>query len=72
MRSLHPVQIEAMDLRRFGGGIDARWLVVSEKPAFFQATKRVHNYLHGFDGDGRGLNEAQRAILRAPSSVGAL
>jgi len=114
MRSLQPVQIEAMDLRRFepvmsteeyedllslidraaaalygrviwnvnstatgggvaellrtllgysrGGGIDARWLVLSGKPAFFQVTKRIHNHLHGFDGDGRGLNEAERAI----------
>lgn len=45
-----------------GGGVDARWLVVSGGPAFFDITKRIHNHLHGFDGDGRGLNDAERAI----------
>jgi trehalose synthase len=29
------------------------------KRAFFQATKRLHNHLHGFDGDG-GLDEEDR------------
>ena len=45
-----------------GGGIDARWLVVSGGPAFFEVTKRIHNHLHGYDGDERGLSEAERAI----------
>ena len=114
MRPLQPVQIEAMDPRRFepvisteeyqdllalidraaavlqgrviwnvnstgtgggvaellrtllgysrGGGIDARWLVLSGDAAFFEVTKRIHNRLHGFGGDGRDLNEAERAI----------
>jgi trehalose synthase len=45
-----------------GAGVDARWLVLSGGPAFFDVTKRIHNQLHGFDGDGRGLSEADRAI----------
>ena len=45
-----------------GGGVDARWLVLSGGPAFFEVTKRIHNHLHGFDGDGRDLSEAERAI----------
>ncbi|MBV8221240.1 MAG: glycosyltransferase, partial [Solirubrobacterales bacterium] len=114
MRPLQPVQIEAMDPRRFeplissgdyqdllaligrasallhgrviwnvnstaagggvaellrtllgysrGGGVDARWLVISGGPAFFEVTKRIHTHLHGFDADGRGLGEPERAI----------
>ena len=124
MRPLQPVQIEAMDLRRFeavisteeyqellalidraaaalhgrviwnvnstasgggvaellrtllgysrGGGIDARWLVVSGGPAFFEVTKRIHNQLHGFDGDGRGLSETERAIYEGTLAENAL
>ncbi|MGA8722181.1 MAG: glycosyltransferase [Solirubrobacteraceae bacterium] len=45
-----------------GGGVDARWLVLSGGRAFFDVTKRIHNHLHGVDGDGRGLSEADRAI----------
>ncbi len=45
-----------------GGGVDARWLVLSGGPPFFEVTKRIHNHLHGFDGNGRGLSEADRAI----------
>lgn len=45
-----------------GGGVDARWLVLSGAPPFFGVTKRIHNHLHGFDGNGRGLSEADRAI----------
>ena len=45
-----------------GGGVDARWLVLSGGPAFFDVTKRIHNHLHGVDGEGRGLSEADRAI----------
>jgi trehalose synthase len=45
-----------------GAGVDARWLVLSGGSAFFDVTKRIHNLLHGFDGDRRGLSEAERAI----------
>jgi len=45
-----------------GGGVDARWLVIAGGPAFFDVTKRIHNHLHGFDGDQVGLSHAERAI----------
>ena len=45
-----------------GGGVDARWLVISGTPTFFDLTKRLHNHLHGFNGDGGGLTEAERSI----------
>lgn len=48
-----------------GAGVDARWLVVTGGPAFFDLTKRIHNQLHGSDGDGRGLSEAERATYEA-------
>jgi trehalose synthase len=42
-----------------GSGIDARWVAIRGEASFFAATKRLHNHLHGFDGDG-GLDEADR------------
>jgi trehalose synthase len=45
-----------------GMGIDIRWLVMEGDPAFFAVTKRVHNYIHGTDGDdGGGLGAAEAA-----------
>ena len=38
-----------------GAGLDARWVVIGGDPAFFRVTKRIHNMLHGFPGDGMGL-----------------
>ncbi len=35
-----------------GAGVDARWVVISGDPEFFAFTKRLHNHLHGVDGDG--------------------
>jgi trehalose synthase len=43
-----------------GGGADARWIVIKGDPEFFAITKRLHNRLHGHDGDGGPLNEAER------------
>src|SRR5437764_1543716 len=42
-----------------GAGVDARWAVISGGPEFFAITKRLHNPLHGFGGDGgeRGADE---------------
>jgi trehalose synthase len=45
-----------------GVGVDARWAVISGGPEFFEVTKRIHNRLHGFDGDGGPLGERERAI----------
>jgi trehalose synthase len=48
-----------------GAGVDARWAVVCADAAFFAITKRIHNRLHGFDGDGGPLGEAERAVYEA-------
>jgi trehalose synthase len=55
-----------------GAGVDARWVVVGAQPEFFEITKRLHNRLHGFDGDGGSLGAEQRAVydqaLAAPAA----
>jgi trehalose synthase len=43
-----------------GAGIDTRWLVIEGNPEFFAITKRVHNHLYGFSGDGGPLGERER------------
>src|SRR5215210_3811425 len=43
-----------------GAGVDARWAVIDGDPDFFRVTKRLHNHLHGFEGDGGPLGEAER------------
>jgi trehalose synthase len=48
-----------------GAGIDARWEVVGGNEDFFALTKRIHNRLHGFAGDGGPLGEAERARYEA-------
>jgi trehalose synthase len=48
-----------------GAGVDARWAVVCAEASFFAITKRIHNRLHGFEGDGGPLGEAERAVYEA-------
>jgi trehalose synthase len=43
-----------------GAGVDARWLVISGDPEFFAITKRIHNGLYGYPGDGGELGPAER------------
>ncbi len=43
-----------------GAGIDARWVTISGDPEFFRVTKRLHNRLHGHDGDSGPLGEHER------------
>jgi trehalose synthase len=45
-----------------GAGVDTRWWVIDGTPDFFDVTKRIHNRLHGSDGDGGQLDERARAI----------
>ena len=45
-----------------GGGVDARWVVISGPAGFFELTKRLHNHLHGFEGDGGPLGEEQHEL----------
>jgi trehalose synthase len=44
-----------------GGGVDARWVVISGDSDFFVITKRLHNHLHGIDGDGGPLSVDEHA-----------
>jgi trehalose synthase len=52
-----------------GAGIDARWMVIGGAPGFFAVTKRLHHALHGSEGDGGPLGDAERdayeAVLRS-------
>jgi trehalose synthase len=45
-----------------GIGVDARWAVITAGPEFFAITKRLHNRLHGFAGDGGPLGSRERAV----------
>lgn len=45
-----------------GAGIDTRWVVLRERAEFFALTKRIHNNLHGFPGDGGELGPAERRV----------
>lgn len=48
-----------------GAGVDARWVVIGGDPEFFAVTKRLHNRLHGFNGDRGDLRaEAHAAYER--------
>lgn len=38
-------------------GVDMRWLVLQERDEFFELTKRIHNHLHGYEGDGETLDD---------------
>jgi trehalose synthase len=45
-----------------GAGVDAQWLVISGGPEFFEITKRIHNRLHGYAGDGGPLGQHEHEI----------
>jgi trehalose synthase len=45
-----------------GAGIDARWVVIEGDEDFFAITKRLHNRLHGYAGDGGPLGDAERGM----------
>jgi trehalose synthase len=45
-----------------GAGVDARWVVIDGPAEFFVLTKRIHNRLHGAQGDGGALDEAAREL----------
>ena len=49
-----------------GVGVDARWLVVGGDDPFFRVTKRIHNRLHGAEGDGGPLGDGEREAYEAP------
>src|SRR3954454_25143348 len=43
-------------------GVDARWMVLEGPPEFSAITKRIHNRLHGAEGDGGPLDGAARHV----------
>jgi trehalose synthase len=45
-----------------GAGVDARWAVIEGNPDFFHVTKRIHNHLHGYEGDGGELGSKAREV----------
>jgi trehalose synthase len=47
-----------------GAGVDARWVVIQGEPSFFGVTKRIHNHLHGFAGDGGALGGSEAQIYQ--------
>ncbi len=54
-----------------GGGSEARWIVIGGDSEFFRVTKRLHNLLHGHDGDGGSLGEFERAIYERTCAANA-
>ncbi len=54
-----------------GAGVDARWVVISGQPEFFAITKRIHNRLHGFEGDGGPLGASEREVYDRTLAAGA-
>ena len=54
-----------------GAGVDVRWVVLTESDGFFDVTKRLHNRLHGDEGDGRELDERAREIYARASEQAA-
>jgi trehalose synthase len=45
-----------------GVGIDARWVTIGGDADFFRITKRLHNRLHGYPGDGGPLGDDECAV----------
>jgi trehalose synthase len=54
-----------------GLDIGMRWLTISGTPDFFAMTKRLHNRLHGEDGDGGELGGDEREVYERVSRVNA-
>ena len=48
-----------------GAGVDARWVAIEGDEEFFRVTKRLHNHLHGAEGDGGDLGDAERATYES-------
>jgi trehalose synthase len=51
--------------------IDARWAVIEGDADFFQLTKRIHNRLHGSEGDGGPLGDGERAAFERVAAANA-
>jgi trehalose synthase len=51
--------------------VDVRWLVMAGDPEFFATTKRIHNRLHGAEGDSGELGAGESAHYAAVSEANA-
>jgi trehalose synthase len=51
-----------------GVEIDARWVTIGGNEDFFRITKRLHNRLHGYAGDGGPLGDEERAVYERVAS----
>ncbi|HKF82294.1 MAG TPA: glycosyltransferase [Solirubrobacterales bacterium] len=54
-----------------GAGVDVRWVVLDGDDRFFELTKRIHNRLHGDEGDGGKLDRAARQAYADASAQSA-
>ncbi|MBV8980440.1 MAG: glycosyltransferase [Acidimicrobiia bacterium] len=45
-----------------GAGVDSRWVVIDGTADFFAVTKRLHNRLHGEEGDNGELGDRERQL----------
>ncbi|MFA5140200.1 MAG: glycosyltransferase [Elusimicrobiota bacterium] len=54
-----------------GAGVDARWMVMTAKPDFFQVTKRLHNMIQGEPGDEGALDAEAREVYESTIEVNA-
>ena len=52
-----------------GADVDTRWVVMSGTPDFFAITKRIHNNLHEFEGDGGELGPAEHQRYEAATQA---
>jgi trehalose synthase len=51
--------LQSMVAYACGAGIDTRWVVVQGQSDFFRITKRIHNQIQGFAGDGGELGDLE-------------
>ena len=47
-----------------GAGVDTRWVVIEGNEQFFRVTKRIHNQIHGYPGDGGALGAVEHGIYQ--------
>jgi trehalose synthase len=54
-----------------GMDLDVRWSVMEGADAFFRVTKRIHNHLHGYPGDGGPLGDEEHEVYRKVTEANA-
>ncbi len=62
--------LQSMVAYACGAGIDGRWLTIQGNPEFFTITKRIHNQIQGFEGDGGELGEREHAAYQQALAPG--